>query len=126
MVNYLSVADYVFDPAVPGYAEINDEPSQAVPDMSMTVQQLLARHLSGSLPDISKEFYYDTDVSDPLGFNNEDPFDSPNFDMVDLHAIQDNLSSLKARREASDLPVDPPENPQTKSQIEENVLPAQE
>lgn len=95
---YNTSANYQLDFDSDAHVEYNDSPSLTVPNDSYSVQELLIRHLSGSLPDISKEFYYDTDVQDPSCFDNIDPTMSPDFDLADYHALSNDLASRKASR----------------------------
>lgn len=92
-------SNYTFDFDKPGDTEFFTEPSLTEPDQCYTVQELLNRHISGSLPDISQPYYYDTDVQDPHGFDNVDPTMRPDFDLADYASLSDNLANHR-------LPVD--------------------
>lgn len=80
--NYSPDEDFV------GNVMITTEPSVTVPDMSLTVNDILQRHVRGTLNDIEKTPYYDDDID----IDADDPTIAPGFD---IFAAYDYLDELK-------------------------------
>lgn len=86
-------ANYVFDFEIIGYAEHPCGESLTVPNQSFSVQELLHRHLTGSMPGIGRDAYYETDIYDDDPFSNVDPTLAPDFDLADAITLRDDISN---------------------------------
>lgn len=87
-----------YEAKINGFVEVNDQPSETIPDQSLTIKQILQRFTAGTLPPIQKETYYEEnpDIDDP------DPMYRPDFDFVDWEAAKRKLERrIKYRREAN-------------------------
>lgn len=103
---------YQADPPNAGRVESNYSPSEAVPDQSLTVRELLRRHGAGTLQDIAH-----ADV-----FYNEDMPDMRGLDIVEKHRMLEDVKSHKnqilseesqrAKKKREALPLPPlPDGP---------------
>lgn len=59
-----------------------------IPDMSYSIEEILRRSFSGSLPSIAKESYYDSENGD-VDFDDTDPTMAPDFDLVDAQVLSE-------------------------------------
>lgn len=97
-----TTSNYEFDFGLDGYSEHPYGDSLTVPNQSYTVQELLHRHISGSLPDISHDIYYDIeDPNSPDAFDQISPLDNPAFDLADYDTLRSSLASRKNSRSDS-------------------------
>lgn len=71
--------------------EINNEPSETVPNQSFTVGEVLLRFSNGTLPNIVQPVYYD----DNDDFDNVDITQDPAFDLVDAENYKNYLATKK-------------------------------
>lgn len=99
-------ANYEFDFDNPGYSEHLDPVSETVPDQCFSVQELLQRHLSGSLPPLKEYSQYDTDFEDLENEQDLDPLqlsplDLLDFDLADACSLEDNLRSSQRHSKSS-------------------------
>ena len=68
-------------------------PSQAVPDQSLTVRDLLERFTTGLL---SPQAVWHEDIGDDISdLDNPNPADAPDFDLVDRDAIRQAAQDAK-------------------------------
>lgn len=86
-MNY-KVGDFCFEP-------VSDKPSQTVPDQSYTIAEILAKFTNHIPPNISKNFYYESDRGD-IDFDSFDPTHSPSFDLADF---TNSLHDLRSRKD---------------------------
>lgn len=87
---------YKYDPADVGcYEVLSDEPSMTVPDQSLTVRDLLERYTRGIAPACAREPLYDD--RENLDFEDVDPSERPDFDLVDVDLHRRNLEALSEK-----------------------------
>lgn len=87
-----------YEAEVNGFVEVNNEPSETIPDQSLTIKEILQRFKAGTLPPIQKETYFEDDPD----IDNPDPMYRPDFDLVDWEAAKRKLERrIKYRREAN-------------------------
>lgn len=95
-MKYHLISRYGFAPSGRSFTE----PSQFVPDKSLSVQEILRRYATGAITDdiIVRDHQYGDDMSPDEDFDNMDPRYDPDYDLVD--AFEDALKLQTARNSA--------------------------
>ncbi|AXH76479.1 MAG: hypothetical protein [Microviridae sp.] len=91
-----------FDPKLNMDSEVNLAPSMTIPDMSLTVQEIIDMYTRGQIPPVAMQNaigYPDPD------FDDLDPTQEPAFDIVDAHRM---LAETKQKIEEAKRPKDQP------------------
>lgn len=80
----------------PRGGEFNQEPSMTVPDMALSVHEMLVRFTNNTLGNIAKTPYYEENPS----FDTIDETNNPDYDLADFTADSNTLSYNKLKRKA--------------------------
>lgn len=80
--------------------EFSELPSETVPDGFMSVRDILTRHDNGIISSSRFTPVYDSHdfgggQYGPLGFDDDDPTDRPDFDFCDAHALEVAIAKRK-------------------------------
>lgn len=97
--------------------EINSLPSETIPDQSMSVQEILLRFASGTLPDIVREQNYSEDMPDLRGLDISEIYNLKQQASDDIDYLNSELAARERERQLSKLSVKI-ENPITEATIE--------
>lgn len=96
---YVTISNY--DPAKHGHYERNTLKSMTIPDQSLTIREILERHVNGTL---DNELYRAADdgwdEDDPRTEDDFDPSSDPTFDLVDAQNLLAWFNERKRLREA--------------------------
>ena len=104
MLKFTTAFTFSLEDDVPGYMEFNDEPSLTVPDQSYTIQELLDRHIAGTMPPVSQDVFYEDDPN----FDEIDPKHTPDYDLSDYSRDMEAISRRRKKKDPPTPPVDPP------------------
>lgn len=92
-MKYNLISRYGFHPVGRTFTE----PSQFVPDRSLSVQEILRRYATGAITDdvIVRDHQYGDDISPDEDFDNMDPRYDPDYDMVDAFEEANTLETAR-------------------------------
>ena len=77
------------------HKEVNNLPSETIPDKSYTIQELLYKFTQGVLPDVSVNENYDENYDDDVLFDQvESDVYNGNFDLSDIDGERNHLNGI--------------------------------
>lgn len=81
------------------YEAENDLPSETIPDMSISVKEIIIKYASGTIGNLQKHGNYDLEGSEVNPDEFIDETMSPDFDLSDAAALRTSLEVRAAERE---------------------------